>query len=210
MVDETTGLNPEPNQGSDESTSEKPLTAKQINKMINDAFSARSKASEAKLETQLTELKALLTKEAPSETPAPSKKKVQEEDSAAVLALKAQVDKMTAATAKARANSLESAIKEACLAEKISADTVKALVPFLKQHIAYENDDSDNIVWRADDQELSLKEGVQNWVKNDPAANYFIQGKQVTGSGDTNYNNNSKQPSNETEASINRMLGLGR
>lgn len=212
MVDKTTGFLSQPNEGDqDADTSENPFNEKQlkaISTLVNSAISGRNKDFEKKLDKQFeafsTKLEQLVKPAEVNDPPAPSKKKPDPETAQLI----STVESLKAANEKSRAKVLDAAIKTTCVEAKISPEVIPALTPFLKAKFTYASEDSDEIVWREDDENLSPQEGMQRWVKNDPAANHFLSVAKVVGSGDTNYSNGQKPAGNEIERGVDRLLGL--
>jgi hypothetical protein len=157
----------------------------------------------AQLEAQVTELKQAK----PSEEPKPSKKVEDPE----LAALKADNAKRAAREAKLRDAQLRSAVKEQAIKGGVHPDAADTFAGYLvdsKKMVSYQSEDSDDISVTIGEESFSLDQGMDQVLKTDKSAAFFLAPKQVAGSGGTHQTGNQKPQADELDKSINRLLGL--
>lgn len=184
MVDKTTSNNPELKLDQDEVTpSEKFVTAEQL----NAAITARFRTFESKQSEQFSKIEQLILERATQQESKEQKKAPVEDPQ--IAQMRKQIEKLTADKAKNREVALRSKLSEELVAAGVNPATVKALVALhvdSDKAVSYESDESDEIVFKAQDNSYSLKDGLQQWLKTEDAKAYLIP-KGAKGSGDTSY-----------------------
>ncbi len=191
MVEKATGGNSASNQSQDEgNASENSVTMEQVVQVVNSAITARNRAFEAKLESQFSELKSMLSPKTDEQPEATSKgsKKVSPE----VEALQNQLKMLQGDRAKARDMQLRTTVKEQLMKAGVNPAHVKALVALhvdADKTITYADDNSDEILFKGADSHYTLEQGLGTWLKSEDAKPY-LPAKGASGSGDKSYHNN--------------------
>lgn len=180
--------------GGDESASEKQwLNEEKANEMISKALGARLKP----LLEDLRALKEVNAKPAAAEET--SNKSI--ENHPVFKQMKEQLDRQAQDRKRTRERLASSTLKDSLLRHNIHPDAVEPLIALHAPNVVFESDDSDNVVYRINDSDVSLDKAIKAWVEGNPAAKFFVAGKGVGGSGDTGgYRASGSSGNSETDA----------
>lgn len=83
--------------------------------------------------------------------------------------------------AKVRSKERNSAIREALVSKGVSAHAVHMATKIVDEHVAFQSDDSEQLVWKDGENELDLATGVELWAKSKDAR-IFLTPKNAAGS----------------------------
>lgn len=180
-MDSSNGFSLEPNQetAGEATSSPKQLTDKDVSQIVNKAIGARFKDFEQKIQESLNQL-----------VPKQEKQQLSEKD-AFLLKLETKVKQLEEKNKASRQSHLDAVLEKELLANNFAPQAIKALKAQLKAEntISYASDESEDIVWRNQDECFSLQEGLKNFAQTEEAK-FFQPPKQVKGSGDSSYVSN--------------------
>lgn len=183
-------------------TEKKSFDEKYVNDTVSKAFSKRLSPLQEEIKSLKGMIEELKTANAPPKKSDKSDesdvKKLEEHPSFKQVVN--ELSKFKASAAKSRETLASSTLRSALLKAGAANDAVEPLMSHLKQRIAFESDDSDNLVFRVNDSDTSLEEGIKDFFKTDPSAKFFLAANGSKGSGDTGgYNSNNKTQNSELD-----------